>query len=384
MYDEFTSIKDISNRLSELEVEVRGSQDFNFIEKATEEKRILIERKKAVAEKEERALKAISNGEGKVIDSMNFNENERGVKSMENITENVEVRALQKYISTGTKNLTEAEERSLVLSGSAAVLPIEIYNKLITDNKYSDLLSRATIINQGGAGKIYIPIASGNAATWKTELDPGTEASATLTKLELGGFELMRLLQLSGATSSMAVGDFENTMLELLGSEVVETLESSFVKGVGTTMPLGLSELTWATGTNQILTSGAAVEITAKELAEAISLLPQKYSRSAIILVNSDMMYQISQFKGTSEYAYNMETGATKFLGKEIVISEHIEDDSIYIVDPKELYVRFAAPLAIEADRSAGFTSASIFLRALTVVDAVWNQAATVRVGLGA
>ena len=78
-----------------------------------------------------------------------------------------------------------------------------------------------------------------------------------------------------------------------------------------------------------------------------------------------------------------MADGATQFLGKEIVVSEHMADDTVYIADPKELYVRFAQPLMIEADKSAGFTSASIYLRALAVVDAAWNPAAVVAVGLG-
>ena len=46
--------------------------------------------------------------------------------------------------------------------------------------------------------------------------------------------------------------------------------------------------------------------------------------------------------------------------------------------------MRFAQPITVEADRSSGFRSASIDLRALTVVDGVWNPKAVIRVGLGA
>ena len=67
-------------------------------------------------------------------------------------------------------------------------------------------------------------------------------------------------------------------------------------------------------------------------------------------------------------------------LGREVVISEHMPANTIYIVDPRELYVRFAMPIQIEADRSSGFTSASINLRALCVVDAAWNAAAAVKI----
>ena len=71
-------------------------------------------------------------------------------------------------------------------------------------------------------------------------------------------------------------------------------------------------------------------------------------------------------------------------LGHEIVISEHVAADTVYIVDPRELYVRFSMPVQIEADRSSGFTSASVNMRALCVVDAAWNPAACVRITKGA
>jgi len=75
--------------------------------------------------------------------------------------------------------------------------------------------------------------------------------------------------------------------------------------------------------------------------------LPQRYARNAIILMNADMLYKVSQFKGTQEYAFSLSDGATRFLGKE-------------------------------------FTAASIDLRALAVVDAAFNPSACVAVGLGA
>lgn len=310
------------------------------------------------------------------------------VKSMHNENTLVEIRGLQKFLTTGANTLTDQEQRALNVSGSAAVLPVEVQNQLITNSKYSDLMFRATVFNQGGAGKVNIPIASNTAASWKVENTDkiegnSIEAAPTLTKLELGGYELMRLMQMSAAASSMTVGGFESLMLELLGAEVIETLEKSFISGNGSGQPKGLDNLTW-TAANKVTTATAATEIKAADVAEALSLLPQKYARNAIILMNSDMLYKVSQFKGTTEYAYNMADGATKFLGKEIVVSEHMADDTVYIVDPKELYVRFAQPLMIEADRSAGFTSASIYLRALAVVDAAWNPAACVSVGLGA
>lgn len=310
---------------------------------------------------------------------------------MENDKNQNELRSFQKFVTAGFKNLAEDERRSLDISGAGAVLPTLIADQLITGEKYSDLLYRATVINEGGAGSIRIPVASNNKGSWKIEnsdVDISAvtyEASPSLTYLELKGYELMRLMTMSAATSSMASSSFTDHMLKLLSAEVIETLEESFVAGTGTGQPKGLTKLTYTTGTNQVLTASAATPIGPADMASAIGLLPQKYARNAVVVCNADTLYNlISLFQGTAEFAFSLADGASKFMNKEIILNEHCLDDEVYIVDPKELYVRFAQPITVEADRSSGFRSASIDLRALTVVDGVWNPKAVVRVGLGA
>lgn len=349
---------------------------------------------KLVDEKRELKLKQRSqreeyvlNGGGEIIKRFGDDKMENNINT---VNENVESRALQSYITKGLGSMDDVEKRALDISGSAAALPTEVMNTLVTSTKYSDLLNRSTVITQGGFNKMYIPIASNTTGDWKIEnstVDGSSatyEASPTLTKLELGGYELMRLMRISAASFSMTASNFISHLMQLLSGEVVETLENAFITGTGSAQPKGLDNLTWTPDTNQILTTSSATPIQAEDVAEALSLLPQKYARNAIVLLNSEMLYKMQTFKGTAEYIYNMSESANKFLGKEIVVSEHMSDDTVYIGDPKEIYVRFAQPIQVEADKSSGFTAGSIDLRALTVVDAVINPAAWVAVGLGA
>lgn len=385
------NLEQVNKRMSELDSIVERSEDLKEIDNCTKEKKELNKRHAVLSDLKERKEIARGMQDGSITDYTiietmgNITEN----RTMDN--ENIELKSFQKYVASGGKieSLTEQEQRSLNIGNSGAVLPTSIMNKLITSEDYSDLLQRATVMTEENVGKIYIPIASNTSANWKienSEVDGSSntyEASPTITKLELGGFELYRWMQASAATMSRSTADFTDMMLNLLASEVVEALEYAFINGAGTTQPKGLANLTYVTDTNQILTSGAAVDIAAGDIAEALSLLPQKYARGAVVLCNADMLYKIGKFLGTSEYAFNLADGATKFLGKQIVVSEHVADDNIYIVDPNELYVRFSMPLTLEVDKSSGFTAASYNLRALTVVDAAWNPAACVHVGLG-
>lgn len=331
---------------------------------------------------------SVRSGEYKIIDT--FTEYQGG-ENMEIVNNGLEIKAFQKYLTSGVKTMTDTELNALSLSGSAAVTPTTIMQTLLSSEKWSDLLHRATVMNEQHAGKIYIPIASNTAATWKIENSDkdassnSYEASPTLTRLELGGNELYRWSRISAASYSMATAEFQDMILGLLSAEVIETLEKSFISGTGSGQPKGLDNMTWEADKNQILTDSAATPIEASHIASALALLPQKYARGSIILVNSDTLYNtISLLKGTNEYAFSMSDGAQVFMGHEIVVSEHMADDTIYIIDPKQLYVRFAMPIQVEADRSSGFTAASIDLRALAVVDAAFNPSACVAVGLGA
>jgi len=399
-------MEELERKIDEATEQLNAAQELGEVRRCGEALKELTERREEARDRHVRDLEArILNG-GADCDSWRAENavviersdgltagttnNSLEIRKMDN--DSLEMRSFQKFLQNGGKMaaLTDAEQRALDISGSAAVLPKEIWNELITGEAYSDLLQRATVFEESNAGTLSIPIASNTSASWKIEnssVDGSSntyEASPTLTNLNLGGYELYRWMRVSAATMSRSSSNFTDMMLRLLSSEAIEAIEAAFVSGSGSGEPKGLDELTWVPDTNQILTATAATPIAAADIAEALSLLPQKYARNAILLVNSDMAFNMSQFKGTTEYAYSLADGATKFLGKEIVISEHVADDTVYIVDPKELYVRFSMPLALEVDRSSGFTSASYDLRALAVVDAAWNPAACVAVGLGA
>lgn len=299
------------------------------------------------------------------------------MNTQKNNNEDLEIRSLQKYITR--VDLSVDERSALVSSGASAVIPKNIISELITDSKYSDLLSRSTVFRENHRGETSVPISAGTSATWKVEGAEQDSEAGALTNIKLYGYELMRLISISSATDSLSTNDFKNLLMKLLSDEIIETLETSFITGTGTNQPEGLQTLTYVADTNEVAVTGV---LKAEDLAKAISLLPNKYSRNAIILANSTNVMNLSLM--ASQTDHNLNSGSTHFLGKEIVENQNLTDDEIYIVDPAELYVKFAQELQVEADRSSGFRSATIDLRALAVVDAKWNQKATVKVSLTA
>lgn len=372
-------IRDVKRRLAEISY-CAADGDLDALQAEAD---LLKEHVREHNERRQKAIDALMRGEGKVIrdfkDLANANE-QKGTNEMDNNKN--EVRAFQKFIASGSLASLDAEERAaLTTSGAAAVLPLEIANEIITSEKYSDLLHRANVFNESGAGTLRIPIASANSAAWKTEAASGTDASPTLTYIDLQGKELFRAIQFSAAVEAMSEKGFIDFLADLVSSETVDALENAFVNGDTTNGDPhnGLDNLTYTSANSVTIASGSS--ITAADVAEGLSKLPQKYARNAIILCNANTLYNtISLFTGTAEYAYNVADGASKLFSKDLVISEYVADDTIYIVDPRQLYVRFAQPIAVETDRSSGFMSATSCIRALAVVDYAWNEKACVKI----
>lgn len=288
----------------------------------------------------------------------------------------IEVRALQNYIH---HNALSVEERSsLTTTSSGAFIPTHVQDTLLTSEKYSDLLRHATHIkNENANGETKIPLMSAfTSAVWKTEGATVPSAIGAITELVLKGYELMRLITISAAADSMSSDQFEQLLLNLLSEETIETLEESFIKGTGVNQPTGLDSMDLS-----LKTVTAVETITVKDVAKAISKLPNKYARNAIIMGNSATLFELSLLVSQNDAV--LATGVDSFLKKEIVPNEHVKDNEIYIVDRSQLYVKFAKQIQIASDVSRGFREAEIDIRALAVVDAKWNPYAVAKVIVG-
>ena len=360
----------VLERLKELDREVRASQDVDFVRSATEEKQILKDRLDFL---ETREMTEKLNGGPVKIPLIHDNKISGGYNTMDNMN----IRSIQKFITAGASGLDTEERSAITISGAGAVLPSEVFQNIITNEKYADLLTRATVYTNENSGTVKIPIISDTEASWKAEGAAVDPTDPTITSLTLGGQELMRAVGFSAAVASLSAEQFESWLEQVVAGEVVETLEKAFISGDGTETPhKGLKNLEDIAGTIKATTA-----IQAADLANAIAKLPVKYGRNAIIIANTNTaLGVVGLFKGTNEYAYNLSEGAASFMNHEIIMNEYVADNEIYVVDPAQLYVRFASAPVVEVDRSAGFLSATNYMRCLTVVDFAWNPKAVAKV----
>lgn len=288
----------------------------------------------------------------------------------------IQIRALQAFISNGIAALTDEQRSAITLDGAQAVLPVTIFEDIISDEKYSDILANAMHINASNAGTLRVPVAATNQAAWHAEGAEVTPETDTLSYIELGGFEVLRITQYSAAVRAMTAAQFETWLTQLLNTELIETLEESFITGTGKGQPLGIENTKNVTA----ITSESTEAIKAVDIATALGKLPQKYARNAKIYCNAVTAYKLSTEISANDNV--LANGKMSVLGKEIVISEFISDGVAYVADPRQLYVRFSQQPTLEVDSSSGFTAALTRMRILAVVDAKWNPKAVVKLSL--
>lgn len=378
MENEKLTLKEIEKRLSKMPKQ----EELKFLSDADLDKTLLeIKSLKSRKDEIQNFMEERKKLEEKVLKHGNviFRIGENGeVDDMRDQTKrknNVELEfgALQKFITN--QNMGEEERSLLTTVGASAVIPSNVLNDLLKSDKYSDLLRRATVIRGADyTGKTTIPlIKKVKAAIWKQEGATVAAENSPIEGIELKGYELMRLMTISSSTQALSVNQFGDMMLDLLSEEVLETLEESFITGTGVEQSTGLDTMEMEENTVEAVES-----ITVKDVASAISKLPNKYARNAIVMGNAQTLYELSLL--VSENDKTLATGADSFLKKEIVPNEHISNDVIYVVDPAQLYVKFSSDISVSSDTSRGFREATIDLRALTVVDAKWNPHAVSKV----
>lgn len=300
-----------------------------------------------------------------------------------NATKEKEIRAFQTFVTTGLKGLGATEQRALTTNGAAAVIPKAIQDAMITDHKYSDLLHMANVSDISHRGKLVIPIASSGTAIVHAEGEEIADGTPKLTTLELSGFEIVSLASVSRSVADMAPENFMQKMSDFVAAEVGEKLEDLFINGTGENQPRGLMNLEWNESGDKPNAVGAEDFINVFDIAHGLSLLPQKYARNAVVLMNTETYYRtLCAVGGDGAYTFEMSIASEKILSKPIILSEHVPKQTAFIVDPHENYVNFAAPIQVETSADSGFSKHVIDIKAFATMDAAWNPAACVKVAV--
>ena len=282
-------LQEIEKRLAEIKVELeKDGADIDALEKEVKE---LTEERKAILERIEKRNKIISDitaGVGNPIPGfMPRPEEERAAGF---------TRESPEYRSAFLKHLRrielmDVEQRAFTtVAGSAgAVIPTTTQNRIVEIVKqYAPLLAEINLMQVPGGVKVPVEDVVREAAK-HVENATITASDDKLKCVDLFGYEITKLLQISKSVMQMSVDAFENWLANNLGRSLAAKITSLIIGGTGSGEAKGIGQITW--NVNNSVTVDASASLTVNNVTTLIGLLPGGYDANAKFLMSKKTLF---------------------------------------------------------------------------------------------
>ena len=363
-FDELNG-EQLAARLAELTDETgeekRDALDNDALEARIEEMEAIkaeIESRRAAAAEEARKAEEMARKTGDTIIE------ERTEKPME--LKSVEYRDL--WLKNLQGNLNEEEKRAYSAAGTNAV-PTIVSDKMFEKmKKLAPMLSEITLLRVAGNVK-FVAEGTRNTAAKHTENSAVTAAEDTTVSVSLGGFEFMKIIQISRTAKLMAIDAFEGWLVEMLAGDIARAIDNYILNDASN----GIAAITYTTGTNQILNTEG---YTYANVCDLIALLPAAYDAEAKFLVNKKTLWgsiaQIEDSTGRPIFVPDTVTGVGgRLMGYPVVVDDYVtnDNDALYLGKWTDVVGNLPEDIHVDTDESAGFTANSIMYRGIAVFD---------------
>lgn len=354
-------IKEIEARLAAIkqEIETRGADmtaaEIDALEQETtqltEERAGLI----AAAEKRNGILDNIAKGAGVVSRSFE----QRGQQE-EKLNDPF---GTPEYRSAWLKQLrrlplTEAENRAFMearayanASGTGAeVIPTQTANEIISKVKtLAPMLNEVTLLHVKGAVKFAVESAN-NAAAIHTENAAITPAADTLTTVQLSGYEIIKLVQISDTVMTMSIAAFESWIVDMLAEAIARKVEDLLINGTGSSQPTGIDKAnTW--GATNSVTVTKAGSLTAANVQALIGLLPSGYDRNGKFVMNKKTLFTdfMPLQDNSKNHIVTVQNNAYFVYGYPVLLSDYVADHEAFLGDYKKVCANLAENIGVKS-----------------------------------
>lgn len=254
-------------------------------------------------------------------------------------------------------------------SNSSAVLPEQTLNEVIKKARtQGGLIGHVRSFNI--PTKISIPIGTPTAkAEWHTEGKKVDSENPTTASVQFDGNEIIKVFSISVKAKTMSIAAFESYLIEELTSAVVEAIDYALVNGTGNNQGEGvLTGVTWNAG-NTVDLTGEYTDFT-----KALALLKRGYSAGAKFVMSNATLYNtvyslVDANKRPLFIADAQNESIGHILGKEVVVDDNVEDNTILLGNFNYLGYNLPEGLMLEQSRESSFRSGLVDYRAMAIAD---------------
>lgn len=280
-----TRIEEIEKRLKAIESELEtDGADLNALSKETDE---LLEERKGILsaiEKRKSTLKAISEGmlgEGEKVMPQQTEERKMGNECAEYRS------AFLKHLRN--MEMSDVEKRALTtgMSSAGAAVPTQTAKKIVEKVvEFAPLLDKIDLL--AIKGKVTIPA---EGTTLEAQLHAEGAVidgdKDTLKNIDLGVYEITKLVTISKSVETMSIDAFEEYLTNKIARKVAEKITGYIINGTGTNQPEGINAIKWDE-TNSVMFDGTLTEA---QVDSAVALLNGGYDAGAEWLMSKKTFF---------------------------------------------------------------------------------------------
>lgn len=248
--------------------------------------------------------------------------------------------------------LSDVEKRAFSsgASSAGAVIPTNTANEIIKKLKqHAPLLGEITLLHVAGNVKFAIENAKADAAI-HTENAAITAGTDTFTTVTLGGYEIVKLVQVSDTVATMSIDAFERWLVDMIAEKIAEKIGAFLTNGAGTNEPAGVaSAATW--GDTNSVTVTKAGSLTAANVQTLIGLLNGVYDSNAKFLMSKKTLFtdfmplqdnsknKIVTTEGKNYYVY----------GYPVMLEDNVTVHEAYLGDFKKIVGNLSESIAVKS-----------------------------------
>lgn len=258
-------------------------------------------------------------------------------------------------------------------TNSPAVLPTTTLNEVIKKARtMGGLIAHCRNFNI--PSNLSVPIGTpASKAQWHTEGQSVESEKVDTVNVEFAGYEILKVFSISAAAKKMSIPAFESYLIDELNNTVVECIADSLVNGTGDKQGTGLLPgITWDSTNSLTFAKTGTPKYT--DFTKMMAMLKRGYGANAKWAMNNATLYNhVYSIVDNNErpiFITDPKNEAIGYiLGKEVVIDDNIEDDTILLGDFDYMGYNIPEGIMIEVSRESSFRSGLIDYRALAIAD---------------
>lgn len=267
------------------------------------------------------------------------------------------------------KALSDEEQRAYSTAANSAlpIIPETTANQIIKKmHEVAPILEKCKIFHVPGNFKFAVEGTNDEAAL-HTENGAITAASDNLTPVALTGYEIVKLVKASRASSEMALSAFESYIVEVIAESIARKIESYIFTGTGSNQPGGVkiagkgASGAYTDNTDQITVAKTAA-LTEDNVVALYGMLGSGYERNAVWAMNKATFFAdfFPLMNKSKNNLIEFANGKYYIMGAEVYFTGSLAAHEAYYGDFEYIIGNYSQDITVVRSEHSGLATNSI------------------------